>query len=197
MTNTLESLMVLNFLNFSLSWIAFRRVRLFLFFCLCVCVQGMDAILVLVPCPTLTRNETLASLSRDKAMAHYQQQTVNDPAFIARVRNAVLHRMAAVEGLQNLSMCIVNEVVDTPGTYADQYHVAAGTPFALSHGLGQLSVMRPGPFSSPLENVAFCGASTRPGNGVPLVLMGAELIADKVVQKLKTSSSAQRKIPVP
>jgi phytoene dehydrogenase-like protein len=35
------------------------------------------------------------------------------------------------------------------------------------------------------NNTLFCGASTRPGNGVPLVLIGAEQVAQKVIEKIK------------
>jgi phytoene desaturase (3,4-didehydrolycopene-forming) len=93
--------------------------------------------------------------------------------------------MAAIESLKDLRSHIIEEVVDTPGTYADQYNLAGGSPFGLSHGFAQLSLTRPGPESSKLDNVMFCGASSRPGNGVPLVLMGAKLVAKRAMDKLK------------
>jgi hypothetical protein len=37
-----------------------------------------------------------------------------------------------------------------------------------SHGLGQLSIMRPAPECKTRKNVLFIGASSRPGNGVPV-----------------------------
>ena len=83
-------------------------------------------------------------------------------------------------------------MVDTPATYADQYNVAAGTPFALSHGLSQLSLTRPGSSSKDYPNVLFVGASSRPGNGVPLVLIGAKIVAEKALSKLALRKSAIR-----
>jgi phytoene dehydrogenase-like protein len=145
--------------------------------------QDMDSILVLVPCPTLTRNQTCASLSRDDAIRIYKEQF--GESLISKVRDAVFQRLAIIDSLKDLENVVVHEVVDTPATYADQYNVGAGTPFGLSHGLAQLSLARPGPFSSDLPNVCFCGASSRPGNGVPLVLMGAKLVSEKVIPKLR------------
>jgi phytoene desaturase (3,4-didehydrolycopene-forming) len=58
--------------------------------------------------------------------------------------------------------------------------------FFKSHGFAQLSLTRPGPASSGLSNVLYCGASTRPGNGVPLVLIGAKQVAEKAVRSLNT-----------
>lgn len=139
-----------------------------------------DSIMVLVPCPTLKRKEDFAGLSRDDAIEKYKEQFNEE--LISKLRDAVLDRFAAIESLVDLRENILDEVVDTPATFADQYHVAAGTPFALSHGFGQLSLTRPGAkylLESP--NILYCGASSRPGNGVPLVLIGSRMVAKKAV----------------
>lgn len=138
--------------------------------------------MVLVPCPPLTRIEDYASLPRAQALELYREQF--DEAYICDVREAVLRRLEVVESLKQVRFNILDEVVDTPHSFADKYNVAAGTPFALSHGLAQLSITRPGAMSSHLPNVLFCGASSRPGNGVPLVLTGARLVAQKAVSML-------------
>ena len=102
---------------------------------------------------------------------------------IDAARTAVLHRLAVVE--PNLQAHILHEFVDTPATYARDYNVAAGTPFALSHGLGQLSLARPGANTGGVPNVLYVGAGSRPGNGVPLVLMGAELVVKQARDNLR------------
>jgi phytoene dehydrogenase-like protein len=145
--------------------------------------------LVLVPCETLLHQADLAKLSRDEAISKYKDQF--DDQAISCAREAVFSRMAAIESLKDLRSHILEEVVDTPGTYADQYNLAGGAPFGLSHGFAQLSLARPGPESSKLDNVMFCGASSRPGNGVPLVLMGAKLVAKRAVNKLKKMVQAE------
>lgn len=146
-------------------------------------LQGCDAILVLVPCETLFHQADFAKLSRDEAISKYKDQF--DDQAVSLAREAVFRRMAAIESLKDLRPHIIEEVVDTPGTYADLYNLAGGAPFGLSHGFAQLSLARPGPESSKLDNVMFCGASSRPGNGVPLVLMGAKLVAKRAISKLK------------
>lgn len=146
--------------------------------------KDCDSIMILVPCPTLRRAAEYAGLSRDAAIEKYKKQF--DESVISKIREAVLARLAAIETLEGLEERILDEVVDTPGTFADQFHVGAGTPFALSHGFGQLSLTRPSP-SHRLENpdILYCGASSRPGNGVPLVLIGSELVAYKAVSRLQ------------
>jgi hypothetical protein len=94
--------------------------------------------MVLVPSKTLDRKEMCASMSRDDALRMYAEQF--DEVFIGRARDAVLDRLSAVDSLKDLRSWILNEVVDTPATYADKYNVGAGTPFALSHGLAQLLI---------------------------------------------------------
>ena len=138
--------------------------------------DGCDSIMVLVPCQTLLRDEECAKAPRDEAIRVYQKQFPEE--VVMKVRRAVLKRMASVSSLSDLEEHLIHEVVDTPVTWADKYNLAAGTPFALSHGFGQLSVTRPGPRSSGTKNVLYCGASTRPGNGVPLVLIGAKQVAE-------------------
>ena len=94
---------------------------------------GCDSIMVLVPCRTLLRDEECANLSREKALDRYQQQFPE--SVISEVRDAVLARLGAIKSLGNLRQYILDEVVDTPATWAEQYHLAAGTPFALVRSL--------------------------------------------------------------
>jgi phytoene desaturase (3,4-didehydrolycopene-forming) len=98
--------------------------------------KGCDAILVLVPCKTLERTKDYAQLPRKEAIEKYKQQF--DDSVISAAREAVLRRLAAIDSLRNLRDHIINEVVDTPGTYADLYNVGAGTPFALVRTLACL-----------------------------------------------------------
>lgn len=149
--------------------------------------KGMDSVMILVPCPILQRNPDMAEATRDDALAYYNSTICTE--MIDAARDAVLHRLAVVE--PDLKSHILHEFVDTPASYASSYNVAAGTPFALSHGLSQLSLMRPGSATGNLPNVLYVGASSRPGNGVPLVLVGAELTAKKAQNNLRNRFSTK------
>ena len=147
----------------------------------------MDSVMILVPCPVLQRNPEMGQATRDDSLAYYNSTITTE--MINAAREAVLHRLAVVE--PDLKSHIVHEFVDTPASYASSYHVAAGTPFALSHGLGQLSLTRPGASTGNVPNILYVGASSRPGNGVPLVLMGAELVAKKAQNNLQKRFAIQ------
>lgn len=91
--------------------------------------SNCDSLMVLVPCCTLTRDEKLATLPKDDCIKAYKEQF--DDVFIEKVRERVLHRLGALNDLQDLKSSIVDETIETPATYADKYNLAAGTPFAL------------------------------------------------------------------
>ena len=67
---------------------------------------------------------------------------------------------------------------------ANQYALRRGAVFGLSHNLAQLSLLRPARRHPGARGLHWVGASTRPGNGVPLVLIGAELAAAEALQDL-------------
>lgn len=93
------------------------------------CPPGCDSIMVLVPCPALTRDERLAFLPRDEAIDAYKRQFGRE--VVDDARDAVFRRLSVLGGLENLVDSILDEVVDTPGLYADYYNVGAGVPFGL------------------------------------------------------------------
>ena len=146
--------------------------------------KGQDSILILVPCPALKRQSSLLRSSKESVIEEYSK--VFPHKVIQRVREEIIRRLSVIPSLSNIQNSIVSESVETPADYCNAYNVAAGTPFALSHGLGQLSLTRPGFVHD--EGIYFVGASTRPGNGVPLTLTSARLVSELVKKKeqLKT-----------
>lgn len=72
--------------------------------------------------------------------------------------------------------------VETTVTPADwkARGMAAGTPFAAAHTFAQTGPFRPGDMVPGLENVVFAGSGTRPGVGVPMVLISGRLAALRV-----------------
>jgi len=67
----------------------------------------------------------------------------------------------------------------TPADWAAD-GMAAGTPFAAAHTLGQTGPFRPPTLHPVLSNVVFAGSGTQPGVGVPMVLISGKLAAQRV-----------------
>ena len=86
---------------------------------------------------------------------------------------------------------VVRHVLGLMGTDipVGAFNIKHGAVFGLSHGLTQLAAFRPPvrtgipQLDSPeVDGLHFVGASTRPGNGVPLVLMGVKVVFEKIMQ---------------
>jgi len=120
---------------------------------------GGDTVMVLVPTPPLRGGEPV-------------------DAWVADARDAVFARLAAAAGLADARAHLVHERVIDPRAWRDDLGLRRGSVFGLAHGLDQLALFRPARASGRVANLAFVGASTRPGNGVPLVLTGARLASD-------------------
>lgn len=58
--------------------------------------------------------------------------------------------------------------------------MAAGAPFAAAHTFGQTGPFRPSTLAPGLANVVFAGSGTRPGVGVPMVLLSGRLAAERI-----------------
>ncbi|HEX5740371.1 MAG TPA: FAD-dependent oxidoreductase, partial [Pilimelia sp.] len=69
--------------------------------------------------------------------------------------------------------------VVTPAQWAAA-GMAAGTPFAAAHTVAQTGPFRPGNLHPGLPNVVFVGSGTRPGVGVPMVLISGKLAAERI-----------------
>jgi phytoene desaturase (3,4-didehydrolycopene-forming) len=94
-------------------------------------------------------------------------------------------------GIGDVSKLIAHEMVITPPQWKERYGVQYGAAFGLSHTLDQLSLFRPADKDDTIDGLYFVGASTRPGNGVPLCFIGAKLTAERILKDYKVVKSAE------
>ena len=90
-----------------------------------------------------------------------------------------LLRVLADRGYPGLAEAAQTRQVVTPSDWA-RTGLAAGTPFAAAHTFGQSGPLRPGNLAPGLDNVVFVGSGTRPGVGIPMVLVSARLAAERI-----------------
>ncbi len=121
--------------------------------------EGMESLFVLVPVPHLGPN---VDWERDA------------PAFKAKVYDLLERRCGVDRGW------IRFESVRTPLDWKDEYNLEEGAAFGIGHGILQVGYFRPPMVSQAVGGLYFVGASTRPGTGVPLVTIGARLVADRI-----------------
>jgi len=115
----------------------------------------------------------------------------SEEELIAAARAAMLRqfdRMGYSAGGKSVGELIKGERILSPSEWERRYNLTHGAVFGLSHGLLQLACFRPprqtgidSLDAQKVEGLHFVGASTRPGNGVPLVLMGVATAFENVI----------------
>ena len=124
-----------------------------------------DALMVLVPTGHIDENQ-------HQDWAAMQQ----------RARQAVLQRLARL-GLDDIEERIVFEQTFTPPDYRRIWNLAKGAAFGLSHNFTQIGYLRPHNRHRRYGNLYFVGASTHPGTGVPIVLLSARLVTERILKE--------------
>jgi len=135
--------------------------------------EGMDAYFVLVP------------------VGHLDERNPQDwDALRTRAREAVLRRLAQA-GLPDLESRIAFEERIGPQDYLHRWNLAKGSAFGLSHNLFQVGYFRPHNRHARYRNLYFVGASTHPGTGVPIVLISARLVVERMLSDLALAPAAR------
>jgi len=102
-------------------------------------------------------------------------------------RDLILRRLKEV-GV-DLEGKIEVEAVTDPDAWESEYNLQNGAAFGLDHGLDQLGWFRPRNKDESRCGVYYVGASTHPGNGVPLVFKSARLVCERILEDLGPSAN--------
>ncbi|KAJ3257134.1 hypothetical protein HK103_004962 [Boothiomyces macroporosus] len=101
-----------------------------------------------------------------------------------RARSFVLQRMSKNIGI-DLAKHIVSETVNDPITWNQKFNLPFGSALGLAHGISQVTIFRPKMKDPKTDNLYFVGASTNPGTGVPIVMLGAKLASNMINDDLQ------------
>lgn len=94
----------------------------------------------------------------------------------------VLHKLEAM-GLNGLREQIRHERIFTPADFSKRDLTFHGSLYGWASHSPMTALLRP-PLASPEHgNLYFTGGTTHPGGGIPLVLLSAKMVADKIVRK--------------
>ncbi|CAO1619049.1 unnamed protein product [Parajaminaea phylloscopi] len=135
--------------------------------------SGKDTIVVLTPCGPLPQKGKAGQENGPTTKAEFQQVT-------DRARRQVLETLAKRLGRPDFANLIEQEIINDPFDWREKFGLWRGSILGLSHTIPQVLWFRPSPQHAKYENLFFVGASTQPGTGVPVVVAGSGVVADKV-----------------
>lgn len=125
---------------------------------------GHTAAFVLAPTPCLSQ---LGAIDWDET--------------VAMVRQRVLDRLGQ-HGISVSPDQFVLEEVWTPETWGRAFGLYDGSAFGASHNLFQLGPFRARNKNRRIEGLYYVGASTTPGTGLPMVTLGGEMTARRILE---------------
>jgi len=96
-----------------------------------------------------------------------------------RVEQRTLERLERF-GLTDLRQHLVTRRLFTPADFTSRYGNLRGEAFGLSHGLTQIGYFRPHNRHRRYRNLYFVGQSTHPGCGLPMVLISADCVTQRI-----------------
>ena len=86
-------------------------------------------------------------------------------------------------GLPGLRKHLVTGRTFTPADFAGSFSATRGEAFGLAHGLDQVGYLRPHNRHPKYRNLYFVGQSTHPGCGIPMVLISARLVSERMAEE--------------
>lgn len=131
-------------------------------------------------------------------------------SIVSSARTQIISTIEARTGCAAIAPLIEHELLNTPNSWEETFNLDKGSILGLSHSFFNVLAFRPGikhqgeglgstlggglgggvkgflgGGSNGLENVYFVGASTHPGTGVPIVLAGAKMTSEVILNDLK------------
>ncbi|MBS1788789.1 MAG: phytoene desaturase [Acidobacteria bacterium] len=124
---------------------------------------GDTAMFVLVPTPLLSELDGI------------------DWQFTTReIKARVLARLQQ-HGIEIAPERIAIEEAYTPADWRQRFGLFDGSAFGAAHTLFQVGPFRSRNYSEDIEGLFYTGASTTPGTGMPMVVLGGKLTADRIL----------------
>jgi phytoene desaturase len=123
---------------------------------------GDTAMFVLVPTPLLS-----------------EMPGVDWQAVAREVKAQVLARLSE-HGIRLDPEQIVCEEVLTPADWSERFGLYDGSAFGQAHTLFQVGPFRSRNYSREVEGLYYVGASTTPGTGMPMVVLGGKMTAERI-----------------
>ncbi|MCC2034179.1 phytoene desaturase family protein [Microbacterium allomyrinae] len=121
----------------------------------------------------------LVPVPADPTLGHGDLDGGGDPG-IEAAADRVIAQISEWCGIPDLARRVVVRRTVGPGDFADDLGAWRGNALGLAHTLRQSAVFRPRNESRKVRGLAYAGASTLPGIGLPMCLISAELVVKRL-----------------
>ena len=105
-------------------------------------------------------------------------------AAVGSLRVKILARLRA-HGVEIDPARMAVEKVWTPETWGNAFGLYDGSAFGATHSLFQLGPFRSRNYDRRIRGLYYVGASTTPGTGLPLVVLGGEMTAKRILSHVR------------
>lgn len=112
------------------------------------------------------------------------QAPQNWAALRDKARKIVIKRLASI-GITYIEKHIKFEMSYTAQDWVRLYNLTKGSALGLGYNLSQVGYLRPDNRHKHFHNLYFVGAGTRPGGGVPMVLISARLTSERIFNETR------------
>lgn len=132
--------------------------------------ENSEALYVLVPVPELSK--------------------FNDwsPTTLKNYRQLIINKLRQTATFSDIEQHIVVEKQFTPVDFKEQFGAYNGATFGLRPTLKQSNYYRPHNKFDYADHLYFCGSSTHPGAGVPIVMQSAKLAVKELIKDDQTNA---------
>lgn len=124
------------------------------------------------------------SLSVIVGVGHLDRRHPQDwEQILVTARRTVFSRLKQL-GINDLEDHIKFEIAAPPAAWEDSFNITKGSVFgSLGHNILQMGYFRPHNRDNRYRNLYFTGGSTHPGNGIPMVLLSARLVSERIIRE--------------
>lgn len=140
-----------------------------------VAPEGDENVFVLVPVPA------------DTAVGRGGSDGAGDPA-VEAAADAAIDQVAAWAGIPDLRERVVVRRTVGPADFAGDLNAWRGSMLGPAHTLRQSAFFRAGNASTKVAGLYYAGSSTIPGVGLPMCLISAEILRDRVRREVGRGS---------
>jgi phytoene desaturase len=100
-------------------------------------------------------------------------------------RKVVFKKLKRI-GITDIEDHIKFEITVPPSEWEESLNISRGSVFgSLAHNIFQMGYFRPHNRDGRYRNLYFTGGSTHPGNGIPMVLLSARLVSERIISEQK------------